>query len=148
MEIKIFNTNNFRDREAPMERVGVCISDKALDESTMKNVALRSGVEEIAFVNPLGLWYSVRWFAPNVEIEISERAAIAAAQFIFRTIGHGNGIVRFSSKSGEVIVKKLSDGYEVMFAGRPYKRAKIVPELVQTYSLEAGECPGKGRLIA
>lgn len=61
--------------------------------------------------------YSLRWFTPTVEVVLCGHATLATAHHLFSigVKGDANGAITFSTKSGDLMAKKVDNGIELDF---------------------------------
>jgi len=82
--MKTFFVNSFTDQKFKGNPAAVCITEQALDISTMQNIATEIGFSETAFIQHLsGNKYSIRFFTPKKEIPLCGHATLAASKIIF-----------------------------------------------------------------
>ena len=58
------------------------------DERWMQNVAMENNLAETAFISPIHgtkSSYNIRWFTPNVEVDLCGHATLAAASALYST---------------------------------------------------------------
>ena len=80
--LKIFTADSFTDAAFKGNPAGVCITEDALPEKTMQQIAMEMGLSETAFVTPSNGHYSIRYFSPQKEIALCGHATLAAAKII------------------------------------------------------------------
>jgi PhzF family phenazine biosynthesis protein len=83
-----------------------------LDEVLMQQIALENNLSETVFIVPAAKGeadYEIRWFTPEVEINLCGHATLASAYVLFNILGFGKAEIKFSSKSGILKVKKDGD---------------------------------------
>lgn len=97
---------------------GVCTLDDALPDATMQLVARENGLSETAFTVPRGGDFELRWFTPEVEVDLCGHATLAAA-FVLLEREPGRESVRFHSRSGELIVTRCGSKLEMDFPAHP-----------------------------
>uniref|UniRef100_A0A1I8AAW2 Phenazine biosynthesis-like domain-containing protein n=1 Tax=Steinernema glaseri TaxID=37863 RepID=A0A1I8AAW2_9BILA len=60
--------------------------------------------------------FSLRWFTPITEVNLCGHATLATSHVIFKELGNKHETIFFETKSGELAVKKVSEGcYELNF---------------------------------
>ena len=82
----------------------VCPLENWLEDNLMQSIAMENNLSETAFIVDQGDQYQIRWFTPEVEVDLCGHATLAAAYVVFRFIKSGTNSVRFSSKSGHLNV--------------------------------------------
>ncbi len=85
---------------------GVCLVDVPVDEDWMGRVAAEVGASETAFVLREGDRWLLRWFTPEVEVDLCGHATLAAAHLLARP----GERIRFATRSGELSATRRGDG--------------------------------------
>lgn len=91
-----------------------------LPEATMQAIAAENNLAETAFFVETGPGrYHLRWFTPEVEVDLCGHATLAAASVLFEQLGLTTPVVTFDSRSGPLVVSR--DGAELTmdFPARP-----------------------------
>ena len=89
----------------------VVFVDEAPSDEWMAAVARETGVSDTAFVmreTAADADFRIRWFTPAEEVDLCGHATLASAHCLLED-GVG-GPIRFASRSGVLIVKRLGDG--------------------------------------
>jgi len=87
-----------------------------LDETLMQQVALENNLSETVFIVPsvnAAADYDIRWFTPEVEINLCGHATLASAYVLFEILNFKKENIIFSSKSGLLKVGR-KDGLIIM----------------------------------
>ncbi|HMG81738.1 MAG TPA: PhzF family phenazine biosynthesis protein [Ferruginibacter sp.] len=82
---------------------------KWLDDTLMQQLALENNLSETVFFVPsktTGADFDIRWFTPQIEINLCGHATLASAYVLFEILGHPTNEIVFSSKSGLLKIKK------------------------------------------
>lgn len=130
MKFPIFQVDAFTDVLFKGNPAAVCPLDNWLPDETMQQVAHENNLSETAFLVKEGVGYRIRWFTPEVEVDLCGHATLASAHVLFDHLGYDEEIIRFQSNSGELTVKKESDRLVMDFpAAKPEHVA--VPEKLE-----------------
>ena len=82
----------------------------------MQSIAMENNCSETAFVVKKGEGkYDLRWFTPGGEVSLCGHATMATAFILDRYVDKGVGKMVFSTLSGDLIVSKAGNGYEMDF---------------------------------
>jgi PhzF family phenazine biosynthesis protein len=127
MKISYFEVDAFANKAFQGNPAGICPLESWLDDATMQNIAAENNLAETAFFVPRGEEYDLRWFAPEVEIDLCGHATLASAFILFAELGRRGDKVRFHSKSGPLVVTRKGDILTLDFPSRPPKPC-VVPE--------------------
>jgi PhzF family phenazine biosynthesis protein len=80
-----------------------------LPTEVMQHLANENNFSETAFfVKEEDIFY-LRWFTPEVEIDLSGHPTLATAFVIFQELGYNKDIIQFESKSGPLYVGRQGD---------------------------------------
>ena len=119
MELEIHVFDVFADRVFAGNPAGVVLVPGPLPEEPMRAIARETGLPATAFVHRVGDEFGVRWFTPEIEIELCGHATLASASLLFsRGDATGDEAV-FQSSAGELRVAKEGDRFALVFPSRP-----------------------------
>lgn len=116
--MKYFIVDAFTEQVFKGNQAGVCLLDKPLDDSTMQNIAAENNLAETAFISRNGNDFDLRWFTPEVEIDLCGHATLASAYIISNFVDTSVEIMRFHTLSGILTVTKQNDLFEMDFPAR------------------------------
>lgn len=102
--MRYFQVNAFTRTPQGGNPAGVCPLEAWPDTSVMQNLAASMTLAEIAFFVPQGDAFGLRWFTPQVELDLCGHATLASAHVLFRHLGYARPEVRFQTRSGELRV--------------------------------------------
>lgn len=113
MATPIFVVDAFTDTAFAGNPAGVCLLDRAADESWMAKVGREMNHAETAFLVPIEPNnFGLRWFTPTVEVDLCGHATLASAHILWQTGSVKAGeAIRFQTKSGELIARQ--DGGQI-----------------------------------
>ena len=83
--MKVYQVDAFTDRPFCGNPAGVCILKEAADDQWMQNIAMEMNLAETAFLYRQGEGYNLRWFTPEVEIDLCGHATLASAHILWET---------------------------------------------------------------
>ena len=113
--VDVFTSSLFNGNPA-----GVCIlSDGWLEDDLMQNIAAENKHAETAFVIQRGDSFELRWFTPEVEMDLCGHATVAPAHVLFNEMGYGAHEIHFETKSGRVSVSRSGSQLILDFPSRP-----------------------------
>lgn len=129
MQIPIFQIDAFTNRVFCGNPAAVCILEQWLPDDTMQNIATENSVAETAFVKPFNDGYKIRWFTPEIEMDLCGHATLASAHVIVRHMNPTLSSVKFYSKSGILNVNVEGDLLIMDFPSRkPFP--SDIPQLI------------------
>jgi PhzF family phenazine biosynthesis protein len=103
----------------------------------MQKIAAENNLAETAFFVNKGDHFDLRWFTPEIEIDLCGHATLASGHVLFNHMGIKHDEVLFHSKSGPLKVIKKKDLLTLDFPASQYKVIKDYQEL----SLALGASP-------
>lgn len=109
MKVPIFQVDAFTDQIFGGNPAAVCPLKEWLDEKTMQRLAQENNLSETAFFVKNGDEYDLRWFTPEVEVDLCGHATLATAHVLFEHLDYADDEIRFQTKSGLLIVKREGD---------------------------------------
>jgi PhzF family phenazine biosynthesis protein len=113
--MKYFVVDAFAEKVFEGNPAGVCIMEDWISDELMQNIAMENNLSETAFAVRQGANYRLRWFTPGGEINLCGHATLATAYIIFNFYEKQLETVKFETMSGELIVNKKDDLYELDF---------------------------------
>ena len=106
MKIPYFQIDAFTSHLFSGNPAGVCLLDKWIADATLQAIAAENNLSETAFLVPSEKDYEIRWFTPEVEVDLCGHATLASAYVIFNYVDPTCEQVCFESKSGLLKVKQ------------------------------------------
>ena len=108
---KIYQVDAFASSLFMGNPAAVCVLDTWLEEETMQNIAMENNLAETAFVLKEGDHYEIRWFTPELEVDLCGHATLAAAYVLFHEYDHPSDLIHFhSDRSGALRVTREVSG--------------------------------------
>ena len=121
MKISYFQVNSFTRELTGGNPAGVCLLDTWPEDVRLQAIAASHLLPETAFHLPGEP--KLRWFTPTTEVDLCGHATLATAHVLFRHRGVTESAITFESRSGELVVTRAGDAYEMDF---PAKHAETV----------------------
>jgi PhzF family phenazine biosynthesis protein len=136
MRIPVYHVDAFASRPFEGNPAAICPLEAWLPDATLQAIAGEHNLSETAYYVARGSHYELRWFTPEVEVDLCGHATVASAHVIFDVRRELTGKrVTFQSKSGELGVDRISDNGTVLYAldfpSRPPQPLAAVPALEQ-----------------
>ncbi len=138
--MKYYVADAFSDVPFAGNPAGVCLLDAWPGDWLLKSIAKENNLSETAFLIKREQFYELRWFTPEMEIDLCGHATLASAFILFNFVEKEASILRFSTQSGILSVERRGDLFEMDFPARPMKRVAINPHMekaVGEFVLEA-----------
>ena len=112
MKLNLYQIDAFTDKVFGGNPAAVCILDEWLDTAIMQRIAEENNLAETAFVVQRNSSYELRWFTPEIEVDLCGHATLGTAYVLFNNHGHQENTIRFNSpRSGELFVEKQANGF-------------------------------------
>ena len=116
MSQKIYQIDAFADTLFSGNPAAVCPLDNWLDADIMQKIAAENNLAETAFTVPVENGFEIRWFTPEVEVDLCGHATLASAYTLMNFEGFsGEKINFFSRNSGTLTVNKNGDFLTLYF---------------------------------
>jgi PhzF family phenazine biosynthesis protein len=129
MKLTIYQVDAFTNKLFGGNPAAVVPLNSWIEDSLMQQIAMENNLAEtVYFVKEAG-GFHIRWFTPELEIDLCGHATLAAAYVIYQKLGYTGSLIRFHSKSGELLVAKKGQKLELNFPAR-------MPVLVTEYPEE------------
>lgn len=119
MNYPIYIVDAFTDKVFGGNPAAVCPLEKWLPAETMQQLANENNLSETAFFvkNPDNS-YDIRWFTPELEIDLAGHPTLATAFVIFQYLQHNSDTITFHCKSGILTVTQKNELLEMNFPAR------------------------------
>ncbi|QBA65479.1 PhzF family phenazine biosynthesis protein [Muriicola soli] len=109
--LKLYQIDAFAEKLFTGNPAAVCVLDSWLDEDLMQKIAMENNLAETAFVVHSGDQYQIRWFTPELEVDLCGHATLASAYVLFQYYNHESDLIRFQSeRSGHLTVRREASG--------------------------------------
>jgi PhzF family phenazine biosynthesis protein len=97
--------------------------EKWIDDQLMQKLALENNLSETVFFVKKGDDFDIRWFTPEVEINLCGHATLASAYVLFNMLGYHKPQITFHSKSGPLRITQ--DGKVINMDFPSWKPGKV-----------------------
>jgi PhzF family phenazine biosynthesis protein len=137
MSLPLFTVDAFTDRPFGGNPAAVCILDRARDEAWMRQVAAEMNLSETAFLAPRADGdLDLRWFTPEVEVDLCGHATLASAHVLWETgrLDRAKS-ARFHTKSGVLGASREGDRIALDFPSRHVAEAPVPEGLLAALGL-------------
>jgi len=118
MKLSLWQVDAFADRVFSGNPAAVCPLDGWLPDETLAAIAAENNLSETAFLVGEGAGWRIRWFTPEVEVDLCGHATLASAHVVLGRLSPGQGSVTFQSRSGPLLVTRLPEGRLAMLFPR------------------------------
>ncbi len=129
MKLPIYQVDAFTNSLFAGNPAAVCPLEEWLDDCTMQSIGAENNLAETAFFLSHGDPHALRWFTPTLEVDLCGHATLASAFVFFEYLDRAARAVRFSSRSGELVVRREDDLLAMDFPARPPQQCDPDPAL-------------------
>lgn len=131
--MKQYIVDAFTDRVFSGNPAAVCVVEKFPSDELMMNIAKENNLSETAFAVKKGDGkYHLRWFTPGGEVDLCGHATLGTAYIIMNYYERDLAEIRFETLSGELIVKRNGDLYEMDFPIYDIKEVDVTDEMADS----------------
>lgn len=131
MKLNLYQVDAFTSTLFKGNPAAVVPLEKWIDDGLMQQLAMENNLAETVFFVPSekeGADYDIRWFTPELEINLCGHATLASAFTLYSILGFNKSSVSFHSKSGILNVKKNGSVYEMDFPSWKPERIADYPQ--------------------
>lgn len=119
MQYPIYTVDAFTEQVFGGNPAACCPLTAFLPTAIMQQLANENNLSETAFfVRREDNSYDLRWFTPEVEIDLAGHPTLATAFIIFTQLAHPSDTIHFHTKSGLLTVVKNGERLEMNFPAR------------------------------
>ena len=134
MSNRIYQVDAFCDGLFSGNPAAVCPLENWLDDQTMKNIAAENNLAETTFYVKEKNGFRIRWFTPEMEIDLCGHATLAAAHVLFSHEGFSGNTILFASCSGDLKVSKKGDQLILDFPADHIKQVEVTADMLRWFS--------------
>jgi len=119
MKIPIYQVDAFTSKLFSGNPAAVCPLEAWLDPDLLLNIAAENNLSETAFFVKKNDFYELRWFTPEIEVDLCGHATLATGFVLFNHLNYNDGEIKFETKSGRLMVQRSGDLITLDFPARP-----------------------------
>lgn len=134
--MKYFVVDAFAENLFEGNPAGICIMEKWLSDDTMQKIAIENNLSETAFAVKERDGYRLRWFTPGGEIDLCGHATLATAYVIANYYDNHVKSIKFQTMSGELMVIKKDNLYEMDFPSRLPEEFTLTEQMVEALGVK------------
>lgn len=134
--MKCYVVDAFAENVFEGNPAAVCIMEKWISDDTMQNIAAENNLSETAFAVKEGEGYRLRWFTPGGEIDLCGHATLATAYVIANYYEENVDRITFETMSGELVVVKKGELYEMDFPSRMPEEFALTEQMVEALGVK------------
>lgn len=137
-QVDAFTSQLFRGNPAAV----VPIEGEWPEDTVLQSIAAENNLAETAFFRAGAddADYELRWFTPEIEVQLCGHATLASAFVLFNHLGFKGETIRFSTRfSGGLSVTREDDLLVLDFPARPIEEAEVTTDLVRALGRQPSE---------
>ncbi|TFG45916.1 MAG: PhzF family phenazine biosynthesis protein [Gemmatimonadales bacterium] len=120
MPLSLHQIDAFTNRPFAGNPAAVCLLEREMDAAWMQSVAAEMNLSETAFLLPRDDGFGLRWFTPEVEVELCGHATLASAHFLWSERHlEPKAVARFHTQSGLLTATQRDGWIELDFPATP-----------------------------
>ena len=116
MKLIIYQVDAFANKVFEGNPAAVIPMQEWMDDELMQQIAMENNLAETAFFVPKGDDFTIRWFTPEMEINLCGHATLASAYIIFNRMG----FTKSTSLPGAVTIIIPSTFFMIAKSGRSF----------------------------
>lgn len=128
--MKIYQVDAFTDQVFGGNPAAVCPLDQWLPEEKMQQIAEENNLSETAFFVQEDDLFHIRWFTPEMEIDLCGHATLASAHVIFNHLNYENDVIRFEYGGGNLSVKNNNEMLTMDFPAVSSEKDEVTDQIV------------------
>ncbi len=136
MGYPIYTVDAFTEKVFGGNPAACCPLKEFLPIETMQQLANENNLSETAFfVKRADGTYDLRWFTPEVEMDLAGHPTLATAFVIFTILGHETDTIHFHTRSGLLTVVQKGEWLEMNFPARMPVSCEVPDELIKGFNI-------------
>lgn len=132
----VYEVDAFTDHLFGGNPAAVCPLDEWLPTEVMQHLANENNFSETAFFVKQDDKFHIRWFTPEVEIDLAGHPTLATAFVIFHELNYTKDIIHFKSKSGPLYVSRQGNLIKMDFPATLAKKCNSPIALLEGINIQ------------
>lgn len=139
MKLDIYQVDAFSDQPFGGNPAAVCPLTEWLPDQQLQAIAAENNLSETAFFVPRGEVYELRWFTPQVEVDLCGHATLATAWVLIHRLAEASAVLRFTTRSGELRVSRHGDELVMDFPAKTPQPCAAPAGMLEALGLDSAE---------
>lgn len=135
MKLSIYQIDAFTGEVFGGNPAAVVPLEYWLEDNILQKIAAENNLSETAFFVDRGDFYQIRWFTPQIEIELCGHATLASSFVIMNHINPKLTEVIFGSHSGELKVVRNDEFYSLDFPAHVPEPCEAPENLIRAMNI-------------
>ena len=136
MKLELYQIDAFSDKTFSGNPACVVPLDHWLSDDLLLNIARENAVAETAFFIDKGDKIHLRWFTPEIEMDLCGHATLATAHCLKSILNYPDDQIVFETLSGDLRVTTKDDFYFLDFPSRMPETATLPDIIKESLSLQ------------
>ena len=136
MKLPIFQIDAFSDKVFGGNPACVVPLKEWLKDDVLLKIAQENAVAETAFFVKRGKNFHLRWFTPDIEMDLCGHATLAAAHCIDKHLDLNFETILFDTITGQISVKISNDMYQLDFPKRKPVESELPKDIHNSLSVK------------
>lgn len=133
MKLTMYQIDAFAEKVFTGNPAAVIPLDEWIDDALMQQLGMENNLAETVFFVKNGNEFDIRWFTPEVEINLCGHATLASAWVLYNVLGYDKPTITFNSKSGPLYISRDGDNILLDFPSwKPERIDNYPPELIES----------------
>ena len=137
MKLPIYQADAFADRIFAGNPAAVMPLENWLDDDLLQQIAMENNLSETAYLVARDAGYELRWFTPEVEVNLCGHATLASAHVLFEHLAYEGDEILFYTRSGELRVSRAEHGLTLDFPALQMEPAPVEAAVCAALGAEA-----------
>jgi PhzF family phenazine biosynthesis protein len=129
--MKIYQVDAFTDHVFGGNPAAVCPLEEWLSDDMMQQIAKENNLSETAFFVKERNLFHIRWFTPEMEIDLCGHATLASAHVIFSYLNYIENRVEFKYGGGSLFVVREDDLLTMDFPSVSAEEIPVTEQMVR-----------------
>jgi PhzF family phenazine biosynthesis protein len=139
MQLPLYHVDAFTDQVFHGNPAAVCPLESWLPDELMQRIAMENSLAETAFFVPGGDGFEIRWFTPEIEMDLCGHATLASAHVIARHLRYPLPVIKFHSQSGPLAVSVEGDLLTLDFPSRKPQPSRLPQVILDAFPAAPAE---------
>lgn len=139
MKLNLYQIDAFTDKTFGGNQACVVPLEEWLSDEMLLKIANENAVAETAFFVDKGAKIHLRWFTPEIEMDLCGHATLATAHCLKEILGHKSDQIVFETLSGDLIVAVEKGLYKMDFPSRMPLKSTLPAAIENALSIRPKE---------
>ncbi len=136
MNLVLFQIDAFTKHVFSGNPACVVMLDSWLPDTTLLKIAAENAVAETAFMVEQAGHFQLRWFTPEIEMDLCGHATLASGHTVLHHLYPDWDSVSFDTVSGPLLVHKEHEGYRMDLPNRPPVSCTLPLEIANALNVQ------------